>query len=145
MKYKIIFIIKVLLAILLIYAGTYKVAQFDTFKTQMHESPLLPAFFVPYIAVIVPIFEIALGISLLLFSKLERDLLLISSSLMLFFSLYLIILYTSYDKPPCSCGGILGNMSYEIHIPFNIVFTILPLIAVFLLNKNKTETEPVSS
>ncbi|HLK26941.1 MAG TPA: MauE/DoxX family redox-associated membrane protein [Puia sp.] len=125
-------ITKYLLAILFIYAGVYKISSVSLFASQMYQSPLLPSFFVPVIAIGLPIFEIVLGTLLIFFSKLEYTLLLISFSLMFFFSLYLIMLFTLYSKPPCSCGGILSQMSYPVHIGFNIFFTILSAMALYL-------------
>lgn len=135
MQTKLLLLIKFLLAILFIYAGIYKISSVNDFASQMYQSPLLPASIVPYLAIILPLFEIALG-SLLIFSqKIEFLLLCISGSLMLFFSLYLIMLYTLYSKPPCSCGGILSGMTYPVHITFNIIFTLLAGLAAYLFYK----------
>ena len=127
-------ILKYLIAFLFIYAGTYKITDINLFASQMYQSPLLPGRLVPILSIFVPIFEILLGF-LLIFSKLDYYLLRISLSLMIFFSTYLIMLFTLYDKPPCACGGILNNMGYPEHIIFNIFFTILSAIAIFIYEK----------
>lgn len=144
MKTKIILIIKYLLSILFIYAGVYKISDLSEFKSQMYQSPLLPSTLIPLIAVSLPLFEIALGTFLLFFSKLESLLLWISFSLMLFFSLYLIMLYTLYSKPPCACGGILGGMDYPAHIAFNITFTLLAALALCIVKLQKNESLSLS-
>jgi uncharacterized membrane protein YphA (DoxX/SURF4 family) len=135
MKSRVIIIIKYLLAIVFIYAGVYKIADVKLFMSQMYQSPLLPAFLVPYLAITVPLFEIVVGMFLIFANRWTSYLLSISFSLMLFFSMYLIMLYTLYVKPPCACGGILSGMTYPQHITFNLIFTLLASLALFLHDK----------
>jgi len=104
----------------------------------MYQSPLLPSLMVPYLAFGVPLFEIILGLFMILSAKLEHVLLWISFSLMLFFSAYLIMLFTLYAKPPCACGGILSGMDYPVHIAFNIFFTLLSGLSLYLYEKTET-------
>jgi uncharacterized membrane protein YphA (DoxX/SURF4 family) len=133
-------IIKYLLAALFIYAGFYKISDVGLFETQMFESPMLPPEFVPFIAFLLPGSEMVLGLLLVFNNKFESTLLSVSFCLMLFFSLYLIILYTAYSRPPCACGGVLSGMTYPVHITFNIIFTILALSGVVLVSKIKKDT-----
>ncbi|WP_293304876.1 MauE/DoxX family redox-associated membrane protein [Pedobacter sp. UBA5917] len=135
MKDNVLAIIKYLLAILFIYAGVYKLFDVKNFASQMYQSPLLPSIFIPYISVILPALEIILG-GLLVFSRRYVSCILwISLSLMIFFSTYLIMLYTLYEKPPCACGGILSMMTYPQHISFNIFFTLISAIGIYLYEK----------
>ncbi|MFB0497348.1 putative membrane protein YphA (DoxX/SURF4 family) [Mucilaginibacter sp. OAE612] len=138
MKTKYITVVKYLLSILFIYAGTYKITDVSLFASQMYQSPLLPSFIVPYLAFGAPLFEIVLGLLMILSAKLEHVLLWVSFSLMLFFSTYLIMLFTLYSKPPCACGGILSGMDYPVHIAFNISFTLLAGFALYLYEKTET-------
>src|SRR5690349_5222490 len=128
-------IIRFLLIALFIYAGSSKLFEVGIFKAQMMKSPLLPHGLIPFLAYAVPLFEI--GLSLFLASKrLYRLGLLLSFFLMLLFSLYLIALNVFFSDPdiPCSCGGILGHLTYEVHIIFNLCFTMLSLLG-FMLSK----------
>lgn len=143
MKNKLIIITKYLLAIVFIYAGAYKASDFSLFASQMYQSPLLPAALVPFIAIGLPVIEIIFGVFLIFSKKWEYQLLWISFGFMLFFSVYLLMLFTLYDKPPCACGGILSGMSYPVHIVFNIFFTVMPVIAILLHEEFKTKNIPV--
>lgn len=136
MKTKFIVVTKYLLAILFIYAGTYKISDVSLFASQMYQSPLLPSSLVFYFSFGIPLFEIILGLLLLLYSRFDYALLWTSFSLMLFFSIYLIMLFTLYSKPPCACGGILSGMDYPMHIAFNILFTIISGISLYFYETN---------
>lgn len=127
--------IRFLLIALFIYAGSSKLFEVGIFKAQMMKSPLLPASFIPFLAYAIPLFEIALSV-LLASKNLYRMALLFSFFLMLLFSLYLIALNVFFSEAdiPCSCGGILGHLTYEVHIIFNLCFTILSLVG-FIFSK----------
>ncbi|MFN3848466.1 MAG: MauE/DoxX family redox-associated membrane protein [Spirosomataceae bacterium] len=127
-------LLKYLIALLYLYAGVYKVSDVTLFKSQLIESPLLPEKLISFIAVALPIFEIGLGLSLI-FLKKAKTALWLSLSLMLFFTLYLSALYFLYEKPPCACGGILSNMDYPEHIVFNILYTIICILAIYFYEK----------
>jgi len=44
----------------------------------------------------------------------------------------------SFSKElPCSCGGVLQEMSWQQHLVFNIVFTLLALLAAILERKRR--------
>jgi len=36
---------------------------------------------------------------------------------------------------PCSCGGVLQQMTWNQHLIFNVVFTLLALFAIWLTRK----------
>ena len=132
MKIKFIELVKYLLAILFIYAGTYKISDIGLFASQMYQSPLLSSSLVSCFSFGIPLVEILIGLLLLISKKLEYALLWTSFSLMLLFSAYLIMLFTLYEKPPCACGGILSGMDYPVHIAFNIFFTLISGLALYL-------------
>jgi hypothetical protein len=116
-----------LLAIIFLYAATSKIGELNTFYAQLGKSPLIPYGWNEIVGNGTLVLEIAVVI-LLLYNRTKYSLLL-SFSLMMFFSLYIgYLLYFSYYIP-CSCGGILGNLSWESHLIFNILLTILSAIA----------------
>lgn len=132
-KNKFLLVIRYLISVMLIYAGVYKLLDVNLFISQMNQSPLIPSTLTPFIAFFLPISEIFLG-GFLIF-KVNKDILGVIFSLMLFFTIYLVALFTLYSNPPCACGGILSKMDYPEHIAFNVLFTILALI--LLINENK--------
>lgn len=112
---------------LMLYAGTVKLINVPLFKEQMAKSPLIPEMLIPYIGYGLPIAEISVAL-LIILKKTAKTGLLLSFIIMLMFTFYLIFLTSLFENVPCSCGGILGQMSYPVHIIFNVSFTILAWI-----------------
>jgi hypothetical protein len=130
------------LAALLLYAGVIKISNPALFQLQMSKSPLLPASLIPFISYALPIAEIT--IALFLFTGILKRLSLYASfTIMSLFTAYLSILYLLFKGAdlPCSCGGILGKMSYPTHIAFNLFFTLLAGLAVVSSDKDKHSAE----
>lgn len=124
---------KLSLVMLFIYAGLVKVLSVETFQQQLYQSPVIAGKAVPIVSYVLPIYEILLAL-LLISDRLRTIALALSFFTMLFFTLYLIGLVSFAERVPCSCGGILGHMSYPVHIAFNAVFTLISLW--LLLQKN---------
>lgn len=119
-----------LIVIMFTYAAISKVADFSNFKLQLRKSPVLSQFS-SYISVIVPIIEII--ISILLISSLAKYRILgyyMSWFVLSVFTIYLLFLLSSSYNIPCSCGGILGNLPWDVHIYFNLFFIIISGIGV---------------
>jgi hypothetical protein len=120
--------ISVAFILLFVYAAACKLIDFHDFRVQLGKSPLLTAF-AWQVALLIPCIEIA--ISLLLASARWRLAGLYASfSLMVLFSAYIYYILHFASYIPCSCGGILQNMTWTQHIVFNIVFVVLAAIAV---------------
>lgn len=118
-----------LIAIVFIYAGFYKLSDVDTFNSQLQESPLIPNNITFLLTYAIPLFHILVGV-LLLFLKPYFITLWISLSLLVLYTIYLLALFNLYSPPPCSCGGILNNIEYEGQITFNIACLIINFIAI---------------
>lgn len=139
-KPTLILIVCYLYVFLFIYAAFNKVLDFETFKGQLGQSPLLSAF-AEWVAILVPAIEIIIAV-LLIIPKSRYLGLLGAFLLMLMFSTYIIIILNYSSFIPCSCGGILSNMNWNEHLIFNISCLGLALIAILLFqrktsNKNK--------
>lgn len=131
-----IFIIRIVLIMLFVYAGLSKIIDVEHFQEQLFQSPIIPASVVPMISYLLPTGEIVLSI-LLSLDKFLKPALILSFAVMLFFSFYLIGLVSFFTNVPCACGGILGNMGYPAHIIFNVVMAILPVWAVFKIEREE--------
>ncbi|GAA0537661.1 MauE/DoxX family redox-associated membrane protein [Chitinophaga japonensis] len=131
-------IITFLLTILFIYAPTVKALEYGRFIDSMGQSPLLAGISKPLLAPVVLGVEYLIVI-LLNIPATRRLGLYASFFVMLTFSVYLVTLFYFFDNIPCSCGGILGYMSYPTHIAFNIFFTLLSLAGIFLSRKPDTK------
>lgn len=127
--------INILLILLFSYAATSKLIEFHKFTGQLSSSPLLK----PYATVLtwlIPGVEFATVI-LLLVPAWRMHGLVMSVLLMGVFTLYISIMLVFFEKLPCSCGGVFERMTWEQHLVFNGVFTVLALVAYKVHKKQK--------
>ncbi|OAD90759.1 hypothetical protein A7A78_14155 [Aequorivita soesokkakensis] len=116
--------------VLFVYAAFSKLLDFETFKLQLAQSPLLSAY-AGLIAWLVPSLEIIIAI--LLLSERFRVLAFYAFfTLMVMFTTYIFIILNFSDFVPCSCGGVLEKLSWNQHLIFNVVFMMLAGVAVFI-------------
>jgi hypothetical protein len=115
---------------LLVYAAMNKGLDFESFKVELGQSPLLSAF-ASWISWTVLIVESAIAI-LLLFPKTRIMALYAGFSLMSMFTAYIFIMLNYSFFLACSCGGILEKMSWKEHLLFNLVFVVLAALALWL-------------
>ena len=118
---------------LFVYAAVSKFLDFENFQVQLGQSPLLSAY-AEWVVYSIPIVEIFISI-LLLIPKYRYFGLLFAFGLMVMFSVYIVIILNYSSFIPCSCGGILSQMSWTEHLIFNISFILLALLAIFLQKK----------
>jgi uncharacterized membrane protein YphA (DoxX/SURF4 family) len=120
-----------LYVLLFIYAAVSKLLDFENFRVQLGQSPLLSAF-AGSIAWIVPILE--LFISLLIVLKRWRLIGLFAAfSLMIMFTAYIFIILNYSSFVPCSCGGILEKLGWTEHFFFNLFFIMLAAAGILIL------------
>lgn len=132
MKYNRIYVEGVcyLMAALFVYAAFSKIIELDVFFKQLGKSPLIPFDLKEKTGF--GILAVEFSVAYFVYKGKFKTSLLISFFLMSFFSLYIgYLLYFSYFIP-CNCGGILGKMSWEVHLIFNIVLTIITALAYLL-------------
>lgn len=123
-----------LYAFMFIYAATSKLLDFENFKIQLGQSPLLSSF-TEWIAITVPVWELIIAL-LLLVPKFRYFGLFIAYFLMVLFTAYIFIILNYSPIVPCSCGGILENMTWNQHLVFNLLFIALALIAILFTTQN---------
>src|SRR5665647_1513697 len=124
MKQKVaIEIISSLLILLFVYAALSKLIDYNAFKVQLKNSLWLRSFAV-IIAWLVPATELA--ISFILTIKVTRIFGLYASLLLLMiFTIYISGMLLSGKHLPCSCGGVIQQLSWRQHLLFNLFFIIL--------------------
>lgn len=123
--------------ILFVYASLEKLFDYYNFQFGISESPFI-APFAPVLAWAVPAVE--LGIALLLALPFFRLWGLYASFiLMSLFTLYIASMLLFGQDIPCSCGGIIEKLSWEMHIVFNSVFVLMSGIAIWLERKRRRE------
>ena len=134
-KNGIVIFVSYIYAFLFTYAAISKIIDFENFRIQLGQSPLLSSF-AALIVWTIPVIELL--ISVLLFFKNQRlKALLAAYSLMVMFTtyIYIILNYSSYI--PCSCGGILEKLGWTEHLIFNLFFIIMAGISIIFLSKTK--------
>ena len=123
-------IICILFILLFIYAAVSKLLDYQKFSVQLGKSPLLTKYS-SLIAWLIPSIEIIISIMLGV-ARLKLIGLYASFTLMLLFTGYIIAITRFSDSTPCSCGGVLQNMSWDQHLIFNFCFVLVGLISILL-------------
>jgi uncharacterized membrane protein YphA (DoxX/SURF4 family) len=137
MKRKIILeIIYISFVILWGYAAFSKLFAYEIFKSQLSKSPLLHSL-APVAAIGVPIVELVLTVMLIV-ERTKKTGLKGSFVLMTVFTVYLIGILSFSTDIPCSCGGLLQNLTWTQHVYFNIGFIILALIGMYIQSNRYT-------
>lgn len=128
-------IVALLLVVLFLYTGISKLMDYTVFKEQIAESPIL-APVAPFIAWSLPLVEFAVAVALFIPAWRLWGLY-ASFVLMLLFTGYIAAILSFSEELPCSCGGILQEMSWQQHLVFNITFTILAIVSAILEKKRR--------
>ncbi|HWJ91892.1 MAG TPA: MauE/DoxX family redox-associated membrane protein [Flavisolibacter sp.] len=126
----IVYAVASLLILLFVYAAVSKLLDYQKFRVQLGQSPLLTNFaFV--LAWFVPALEIIIAV-LLATDRYRLTALYASFSLMVVFSAYIFFITRFASHVPCSCGGVLEKMSWDQHLIFNIVFVVMAAVAILV-------------
>ncbi len=126
-------VICALLIVLFLYTGVSKIWDFNIFKTQMGQSPFIQNMN-GFIAATLPAGEILLSF-LLVLKRTRYWGLYLSFLLMGMFTGYIWLMLNYAPDLPCSCGGILAQMDWKDHLYFNVGFTVLASIGMFMQGK----------
>lgn len=128
-------IISSLLIILFIYTALSKLSGYNNFSTQLSKSPFITSY-ANFITWSLPAVEILISL-LLVFKRTKLIGLYASFFMMSLFTAYLIIMLKFSYHIPCSCGGVLQNLSWNEHIVFNVFFIVIAGAGA-LLKANET-------
>ncbi len=133
-KYYITETICLLFILLFIYASASKLMDFQHFRIELGQSPLLSAF-ADQLSVIVPVIEIIICV-LLLIPKFKPAGLLGAYGLMVMFTAYIFIILNYTSFVPCSCGGVLEKLGWKEHLVFNLFFVGLSIVGLLMYSKS---------
>jgi uncharacterized membrane protein YphA (DoxX/SURF4 family) len=134
-KSTVIEIIIFLFVVLFLYTGISKIMEYSVFKDQIATSSLLAPIAKP-IAWSLPWIEF-LATALLVIPRWRLKGLFTSLILMLLFTFYIIAILAFNKNIPCSCGGVLEELSWGQHIIFNSVFIGLAITGILLEKRMK--------
>jgi putative oxidoreductase len=119
-----------LLILLFAYATVSKLSDLAMFRHEMYNQHFPPEITAALVWLI-PAAEIV-AIVLLLSERWQRAGLLFSAILMALFTGYITLVLSGYwQRVPCSCGGVLRNMSWQAHFFFNLFFLALSAAALY--------------
>ncbi len=121
-------IISVLMLSLFLYAAITKIMDYGLFRGQLVVSPILKPIG-GFIAWSLPAVEI-LVVVLLIVPRWRLKGLWLSLGLLVAFIIYIMAMMAISDHLPCSCGGLLEQLSWKGHIIFNSIFALMAAVAI---------------
>lgn len=135
----IIEIICLLFILLFVYAASSKLLDFQHFRIELGQSPLLTAF-ADWFVVLVPAAEFIIC-ALILIPRFRLAGLFSAFGIMVMFTIYIFIILNYTSFVPCSCGGVLEKLGWKEHLIFNLVFVCLGMLAIILYYRQSKEKE----
>ena len=120
--------VSILYIVLFVYTATSKLLDFDQFKIQLGQSPIITTY-ADWISLSIPLLELLIA-GLFLFPRFMIYAFYSSIALMVMFTTYIIIILNFSDYIPCSCGGVLEDLDWSEHIIFNLVFVFLGILSI---------------
>jgi putative oxidoreductase len=123
MKKVVIFdILIVLIVILFAYTAFSKLFDQNLFILQMSRSPIyIMQLAAPFLGWIIPVMELLIVAGLMI-TRFQIKALEASLALFIIFEVYIVSMLLTGLHLPCSCGGVIGKMTWKQHIPFNLFF-----------------------
>lgn len=129
--------ISILLILLFVYTGVSKMLTLYNFHRQLLHQPLTKDY-ASFLMIAVPLTELLIAACLLI-PRFRKWGLYGSLILMGLFTTYVgyMIYIWPHNTLPCSCGGIIKQLTWRQHLVFNSIFTLLALTGI-LLSKNSS-------
>lgn len=128
-------VIAFLLMLLFLFASVSKWLTFKTFIGDINNQPF-PNWLTPWITNLLPPIEVLIVLALM-FEKTRTAGFYASLILMSAFSIYsAAVLLKFFDYIPCSCGGIIKNLSWRDNLILNLFFVAISIVGI-LLRKNR--------
>jgi hypothetical protein len=136
MKKIMVEIICFLLVLLFVYAALSKLFNYEDFKFQLHASPLIKSLAIP-LSIILPVTELITA-GMLVITITRKTGLILSFILLFVFTGYIVYMLLTQAHLPCSCGGVLKQLTWKEHIIFNSFFLVLAAVGI-RIEKNINE------
>lgn len=128
-----------LYAVLFLYTGITKLTEYEIFRENVAESPILAPIATP-IAWGLPWMEFAITMMILI-PRWRLKGLYATLILMVAFTAYIICILLFDKNLPCSCGGIIEQLSWPQHLVFNIAFILLAILGIALQRREKKQLQ----
>ena len=128
------------LVLLLFYTAAAKLLDLERFESELGNQ-VLPSWSLPVLLWLIPAAELAVVV-LILTRRFRLAGLFGAAALMAVFTGYMgLVLLNVFDRVPCSCGGVLKSMDFEVHFVFNLFFLLLSITGTWL----QRSTAPASA
>jgi len=128
-------IIAALFILLFVYTAITKLIEHESFKTVLSQSPLI-GINATILSWVLPILELFTA-TLLFIPALRKWGFASSLILMFLFTCYITFMILFARNLPCSCGGVISAMTWPEHLIFNIFFTTLAVVGLWVTYRNK--------
>ncbi|MCY1515491.1 hypothetical protein D9M68_500790 [compost metagenome] len=116
--------------LLFLYAAVSKLIDYESSELRMAKSPIITEF-ATILVWLVPAVEIIIALMLVIPKTIMLGLY-AALALMSMFTAYIIAILNFSDTIPCSCGGVLEQLSWTEHLVFNLTFIIMAMMAILL-------------
>jgi Methylamine utilisation protein MauE. len=127
-RHIIVELISAFFVLLFAYTAVNKLVTYNIFVDELSKSPYLEKYAVA-IGWLIPVTELL--IALMLVNRRTRIMGLFASfGIMLAFTIYIYMMLHYSHYIPCSCGGILAQMSWQQHLVFNGISCLLALAGI---------------
>jgi hypothetical protein len=124
-----------LLIFLFTYTGITKLIDHSIFKSSILQSLVISNYAI-VISWLIPILELSIVV-MLAFDKYRQKGFQFSLLLMTAFTIYIAYMILFIPQLPCSCGGILKELSWSNHLLFNSFVILLILVSLLSYSKHK--------
>lgn len=123
-----------LFILLFTYTALSKLYGYRQFKFVLNMAPLVRSY-ATWIAAIIPAAELIIA-ALIFIPDTAIKGLIAGVSLLIVFTIYLAFMILTDPNLPCSCGGVIQQLSWKQHIGFNIFFIAAGIIGIYMQREN---------
>jgi len=117
-----------------VYAAVAKLITHQVFVAQLNHQPVGQNYS-DFLSWGLPVAEILIAV-LIAFTK--RIGIYFATGLMTIFTTYIVLVQLKFfDSIPCSCGGIISQLTWTQHLFFNLTFLLIGTIAIYLQRTEK--------
>jgi putative oxidoreductase len=121
--------------VLFLYTAFSKLMVYEQSLNDLERSPFINQFALP-LSILLPLIEISISIMLLI-PKYRFVGFIGSAVLMTLFTIYVSVMVFTLKSLPCSCGGLIRELTWKQHFFFNIFFTLIAYLGIWL-DRNRT-------
>ena len=120
------------------YSATTKLFDFSGFQLGLFRNPIIPHDFAVSVSYLIPILETIIAV-LMLFDKSKIKALIGFFILLVMFTIYIALFWIMDVERPCSCGGLIAKLSFNMHFILNLFLLLISAYSILLFKKCQSE------